>query len=108
MDFEVFCEKIWGNVRDDNGGVWEAGGFRACGRGERIPTPVCGLARNDPVRGWCGQSLYAREAYAADWLGMTGFFDSLTSLTEGGFGRGQAKYFSLKGMFSTVKVRPRR
>ena len=84
MDFEVFCEKIWRNVRDDNGGVWEAGGFRACGRGERIPTPVCGLARND------------------------GFFDSLTSLTEGGFGRGQAKYFSLKGMFSTVKVRPRR
>ena len=42
------------------------------------------------------------------WLGMTGFFDSLTSLAEGGFGRGQAKYFSLKGMFSTVKVRPRR
>ena len=30
----------------------EAG--RACGRGERIPTPVCGLARNDTAGAVCG------------------------------------------------------
>ena len=28
---------------------------RACGRGERIPTPVCGLARNDRERTMCGR-----------------------------------------------------
>ena len=84
MDFEVFCEKIWGNVRDDNGGVWEAGVSAPAGAGNGFPRQC------------------------EHWLGMTGFFDSLTSLTEEGFERGQAKYFSLKGMFSTVKVQPRR
>ena len=40
----------------------EALEFRACGRGERIATPVCGLARNDTARSLCKQFFRQREA----------------------------------------------
>ena len=95
MDFEVFCEKIWGN---------------ACEQGRRMPRhispSVTAKGRDTSLTEGGKGNGFPRQC--EHWLGMTGFFDSLTSLTEGGFGRGQAKYFSLKGMFSTVKVRPRR